>query len=88
MDDNDDDDYENNERLNKIPTLDRHQFYFSTFFSVAFSNWHFYRFNRLVHVICYDIFGRYFGMNLQYFEIKYQKHWFATTLSKILMGNI
>ena len=28
MDDNDDDDYENNERLNKIPALDRHQILF------------------------------------------------------------
>ena len=28
MDDNDYDDYENNERLNKIPALDRHQILF------------------------------------------------------------
>ena len=37
MDDNDDDDYENNERLYKILTLDRHQFFFN-FFPVALSS--------------------------------------------------
>ena len=36
MDDNDDDDYENNERLNKIPTLGRHQILFFVTFSCGF----------------------------------------------------